>query len=222
MIVGLPPDAQPVITDHPEDLSVKAGESATFYVGYTAYPAPVFQWQYSKNGGKKWNDIPGANTDMYEVTRTTIEMNGYQYRVIINNGVGTPATSNSARLSVASGTADLNIYQEAQYYPESNEILWRVVVINYGPDVARDVTIKDTLASNTKLLSVTGDLGYSLKGKTLTINAGDLKVNQFTAIEIRVAITKTTSVIKNTATVTSTSQDLDLSNNTATYEMLIQ
>ncbi len=221
VIVETPPDAPPVITDHPEDLSVKAGESATFYVGYTASPEPVFQWQYSKNGGKKWNDIPGANTDMYEVTRTTIEMNGYQYRVVLDNGIGTPATSNAARLTVTYGTADLNIYQEADYYSELNEILWRVVVINGGPDIARDVIIKNTLANNTKLLSVSGS-SYSLKGKTLTINAGDLDINQFTAIEIRVQIIRSTSVINNTATVTSTSQDLDLSNNTATYEMLIQ
>ncbi|MDP3387185.1 MAG: Ig-like domain-containing protein [Eubacteriales bacterium] len=222
VIVSLPPDSPPVITDHPEDLTVKAGESATFYVGYTASPVPVFQWQYSKNGGKKWNNISGANSDTYEVTRTTIDMDGYQYRVILNNGVGAPATSNAAKLSVANGTADLSIHQEGHHYVESNEIVWRITVINGGPDIARDVTIKDTLASNTKLITVTGDLGYSLKGKTLTINAGDLDVNQYTAIEIRVQITKATSIIKSTATVTSTSQDLDLSNNTTTYEMLIQ
>jgi hypothetical protein len=222
VIVESPVDSPPVITDHPEDVSVKAGESATFYVSYTATPDPVFQWQYSKNGGKKWNNISDTNSDTYEVTRTTIEIDGYLYRVILNNGVGTPATSNAARLSVASGTADLNIYQEADYYPESNEILWRVTVINGGPDIARDVTIKDTLANNTKLLSLDGGLGYSLKGKTLTINVGDLYVSQFTTIEIRVQITKATSIIKNTATVTSTSQDLDLSNNTSTYEILTQ
>lgn len=222
VIVESPVDSPPVITEHPEDLSVKAGESAAFYVAYTGRPDPVFQWQYSKNGGKKWNNISGANTDTYEVTRTTIEMDGYLYRVILDNGVGTPATSNAAKLSVSNGTADLDIYQEAYYDSESNEILWKVVVTNSGPDIARDIIIKDTLASNTKLLSVIDDLRYSLKGKTLTINVADLEVHHSAAIEIRVAITKATSIIKNTATVTSASQDLDLSNNTSTYELLIQ
>ena len=223
VIVEAPADSPPVVTDHPEDISVKAGESATFYVGYTAKPEPVFQWQYSKNGGKKWINIPGANSDTYEVTQTTIEMDGYQYRVILDNGIGTPVTSNVAMLSVTIGVADIQISQtDGAYDPVTNEIVWTIIVYNNGPETAQGVVIKDTLANNTKLLSVVSDYEYSMKGKTVTVNVGELEANREIVIEIRVFVTRVTSLIKNVASVTSTSQDLNLENNASSSEVLIQ
>lgn len=223
VIVEEPVDSPPVVTNQPEDISVKAGESATFNVGYTAKPEPVFQWQYSKNGGKKWIDIPGANSDTYEVTQTVIEMDGYQYRVILDNGIGMPVTSNVAMLSVTIGVADLQISQtDGAYDSVTKEIVWTIRVYNNGPETAQGVVIKDTLASNTKLLSVVSDYEYSMKGKTVTVNVGELEANREIVIEIRVFVTRVTSLIKNAATVTSTSQDLNLENNASSSELLIQ
>ncbi len=223
IVVALPPDSQPVITGQPEDISVNAGETATFSVEYTANPEPDFQWQFSKNGGKKWTDIPGANLDNYEITQATVEMNGYLYRVIIDNGIGGPVTSNAAKLSVTYGIADIQIAQrDGVYDPATNEIVWHVNVYNNGPETAQGVVIKNSLANNTKLLSVISDYGYSVKGKSIIINVGKIEANQSIEIEIRVLVSRVTSTIENTATVTSESQDPDLSNNSSWSYVLIQ
>lgn len=222
VIVGWVAEAAPVITDHPEDLSVKVGEKVTFSVGYTAEPEPNFQWQFSKNGGKKWNNISGANSSIYEVTQATIGMNGYQYRVLINNGVGLPAISNAARLTVTYGTANISISQHGQYLSESNEIVWYITVTNHGPETAQGVVIKNSLASNTNLISVDSEYDYSLKGKTININVGEMEISRHTVVEIRVLVTRVKSPTTNTATVSSTSLDEDLTDNTSTYEIWFQ
>jgi uncharacterized repeat protein (TIGR01451 family) len=225
IIVELPVDSTPVITDQPEDLSVKVGETAAFFVGYAAKPDPTLQWQFSKNGGKKWSNISDSNSSSYEVTQATIAMNGYLYRVILDNGVGSPVTSSAVKLTVTDGTADMQIsQQEGVYDSVTNEIVWFVRVNNGGPDTAQGVTIKNTLANNTRLLSVTvsNGLPYSLKGKTITVNVGEMEANHEIGVEIRVLVTRVTSPITNMATVTSTCLDLELGNNTTTSEVLIQ
>ena len=57
VVVALPADTPPVITSHPANIDVLVGETASFAVAYTANPNPTFQWQISKNGGKKWTNI---------------------------------------------------------------------------------------------------------------------------------------------------------------------
>ena len=93
--------AKPVlaINIQPQNTEVTVGEPATFTVVYTAFPEPTFQWQMSVNGGKKWKDIPGANTDTFTIPITTSNMSGYQYRVVLTNIVGS-VTSNAAMLTV--------------------------------------------------------------------------------------------------------------------------
>ncbi|MDW7661650.1 MAG: Ig-like domain-containing protein [Bacillota bacterium] len=223
VIVETPPDTPPVIIYHPEDESVLVGESARFSVEFTAKPDPMIQWQFSKNGGKKWSDIPGANSSDYDVTQATVELDDYLYRAILDNGIGSPVTSNAAKLTVSYGAADIQIYQtDGIYDPATNEIVWSIYVHNQGPEAAQGVVVKNTLANSTKLLSVTSDYDYSLKGKTININVGEMEANREIMIQISVLVTKTTSLILNTATVSSTSLDLNLENNESTSEVLIQ
>jgi hypothetical protein len=223
VIVETPLDTPPVILDQPEDQYVIVGETAIFSVDYTAKPDPYIQWQFSKNGGKKWTDIPGANSSTYEVIQATIELNGYLYRARLDNGIESPVISNAAKLTVSYGTADLQIYQlEGVYDSATTELVWTVVVRNNGPETAQDVVVKNTLANTTKLLSVISDYDYSLKGKTITINVGEIESNREVIIEIKVLVTRLTSLIINKATVTSTSLDLVLENNETIYDFIIQ
>ena len=86
------------ITQSPSAITVGVGSTATFRVSADANPAPSYQWQYSIDG-TTWQDISGANASEYETPATTKPMNGWQYRCVVTNRLGTD-TSASATLTV--------------------------------------------------------------------------------------------------------------------------
>ena len=79
-------------------ITVGVGSTATFRVSADANPAPSYQWQYSIDG-TAWQDISGANASEYETPATTKPMNGWQYRCVVTNPLGTD-TSDPATLTV--------------------------------------------------------------------------------------------------------------------------
>jgi uncharacterized repeat protein (TIGR01451 family) len=89
----------PTITAHPQDTAVAVGEQASFTVEYTGSPEPAFQWQLRTNNVRKWSNITGANSDTYTTSAATSEMNGYRYRVILSNYLGS-VTSEAVTLTV--------------------------------------------------------------------------------------------------------------------------
>jgi predicted secreted protein len=98
-------DQVPTIIAHPQNTAVSAGEQTSFTVEYTGNPAPKIQWQLRTNQRKKWSNIYGANSDTYTTPATTCKMDGYQYRVILSNYLGS-VTSEVAALTVnAASTA---------------------------------------------------------------------------------------------------------------------
>ena len=94
-------NAQPVITTHPQNVSVCTGNSNNFSVTATGIGF-TYQWQLSIDGGASYNNISGANASTYNVTGITAGMNGYRYRVILS-GCPPSATSNAAILTVVNG-----------------------------------------------------------------------------------------------------------------------
>lgn len=89
----------PQVTGHPESLAVCDGGNATFSATATGVPAPGIQWQISTNGGNTWTDIDGATANPL-VFAATLADNGNQYRAVFSNGIGTPAESTPATLTV--------------------------------------------------------------------------------------------------------------------------
>jgi glucose/arabinose dehydrogenase len=83
----------PVITQHPQNVSVASGGSATFTVAASGSPAPTFRWQ--RNGV----DIPGATSSQYTLGNVSSADNGASFRAIASNSLGS-ATSNAAVLTV--------------------------------------------------------------------------------------------------------------------------
>jgi alpha-tubulin suppressor-like RCC1 family protein len=85
--------AAPAITTQPQSQSVAVGANVTFTVVATGTPAPTYQW---KKGG----------TDITNATNASLVLNNVQaadagsYTVVVSNGVGTPATSDAAVLTV--------------------------------------------------------------------------------------------------------------------------
>jgi glucose/arabinose dehydrogenase len=90
-------DTAPSIATQPSNVTVAAGQAATFSV--TASGSAPLQYQWQRNGV----NIPNANAASYSFT-TTANDNGAMFRVIVSNSAGS-ATSNAATLTVLTNIA---------------------------------------------------------------------------------------------------------------------
>ena len=93
---GSDPSA-PTISSQPANLSVNAGQTATFTVVATGAAPLSYQWQL--NGAA----IAGATAASYTTPVTTTADSGQQFRVVVTNSLGSVA-SNIATLTVTTGT----------------------------------------------------------------------------------------------------------------------
>ncbi len=89
----------PTITTQPQDVEVKENETATFTVKVTGTEPLSYQWQQSTDNGSSWTDITGETNATYTIATTTMDMNGTQYRCVVENSID-EATSNAATLTV--------------------------------------------------------------------------------------------------------------------------
>ncbi|MBQ2310152.1 MAG: immunoglobulin domain-containing protein [Erysipelotrichales bacterium] len=90
--------SKPVITTQPKSVSVANGTTVKFTVAATK--AQKYQWYYRTSSSGTWakSSTTGATTNTLTVEAITAR-NGYQYRCIISNDVGS-TTSNTATLTV--------------------------------------------------------------------------------------------------------------------------
>lgn len=93
--------AQPVVSEHPDHVTVLEGETTTLHGAFTGTDAPTSaQWQFSTDGGQTFSDVPGGATDVsLTLAAVNREMDGWQYRVRFTNSVGS-AWSDPATLDV--------------------------------------------------------------------------------------------------------------------------
>ena len=106
----------PVIITQPKDVTVKAGEKATFTV--TAEGSDLqYQWSTYQKRGTGWVVISGADGPSYTIDVTDKSMDGFKYQCTVSNKNG-KAYSDAAKLTVLDDT-DPNPDPE----PDSYEIL---------------------------------------------------------------------------------------------------
>ena len=86
------------IITQPTDKSVIEGETATFTVNATGSEPLSYQWQQNMNGSG-WTDITGETNATYTTGKTTMDMNGTQYRCVVSNSAGS-VISDAATLTV--------------------------------------------------------------------------------------------------------------------------
>ena len=91
----------PGILTSPISQTVVAGHSVTFSAAGSGNPAPTVQWQQSTNGGTSFSNITGATGVTYTINSPTASQNGYLYRAVFTNSVGS-ATTSAALLTVQS------------------------------------------------------------------------------------------------------------------------
>lgn len=88
----------PVVTLNPLRQTVLASHKVSIKASAAGNPTPTVQWQVSTNGGSTWTNISGAtSTTLSFVVSAT--QNGYQYRALFTNKIGT-ATTKAAVLTV--------------------------------------------------------------------------------------------------------------------------
>jgi uncharacterized repeat protein (TIGR01451 family) len=102
---GLTNGAAPIVTTQPVAVTVDAGQTASFSAAASGFPAPTVQWQVSSDAGSIWSNISEATAVSYSLTPSSL-MNGYRYRAIFSNVLGT-ATTEPATLTVI-GTASIS------------------------------------------------------------------------------------------------------------------
>ena len=97
-----------VIEAGPSSVTVDAGKVASFTAGAGGVPAPRLRWQQRLPGGSQWTEI--VDGGLYEGSQTgrltvgaAANLNGVQFRCVAMNGVGEPATSAAATLTVIGG-----------------------------------------------------------------------------------------------------------------------
>lgn len=88
----------PTIITQPQDVEVKENETATFTVKVTGTEPLSYQWQ-QKTSGSDWTNIDSANAATYTTEKTTMDMNGTQYRCVVENSID-EVTSDAATLTV--------------------------------------------------------------------------------------------------------------------------
>ena len=92
-----PAPTAPEFTEHPQNQTVTAGQSATFTASATGIPNPALQWQV--NTGTGWNILGNETSTTLTVQNTTISQNGHKYRAVARND-HSAVSSNHATLTV--------------------------------------------------------------------------------------------------------------------------
>jgi len=135
------------------------------------------------------------------------------------------------QLTVTSPTADLSVTKTDSPDPviRGNNITYTVVVTNNGPSRATNVSLSDTVPSDTMFVSNSGAAGWSCtnpptKGPgagtgPITCTTSSLVSGASATFTILVSVkpgTREGTVITDTATVTSSTSDPNTGNNSAT------
>jgi len=85
----------PTVTTNPRSTTVNAGQTATLTAAAGGNLTPTVQWQVSTNGGSTFANISGATSTTLTLSGTTASQNGYVYRAVFTNSVGTATTANA-------------------------------------------------------------------------------------------------------------------------------
>ena len=116
----------PVVTAQPADVTVPAGQDATFTVDATGDPTPGVQWQeLGTDPDADWTDIDDATSSSFTVPAPTLDLSGWQYRAVLTNDAG-DVTSDAATLTVEGSLASAPVDVKASVSgPGAVDVTWR-------------------------------------------------------------------------------------------------
>ena len=96
-----PAEAAPVVTTNPLSETLTIGQDASFTAAASGTPTPTVQWMVELAGGTTFSPINGANSDTLDLGAATLAESGNKYEAVFTNGVGSPATTTVATLTVS-------------------------------------------------------------------------------------------------------------------------
>ncbi|WP_328507865.1 immunoglobulin domain-containing protein [Streptomyces sp. NBC_00391] len=82
----------PKVTRSPTDRTVAPGDDVSFVAAAEGTPEPTVTWEVSADGGQTWSAIEGATKHTYSF-KAKAAHDGYTYRAVFTNAVGTTRTS---------------------------------------------------------------------------------------------------------------------------------
>ncbi|WP_431838357.1 immunoglobulin domain-containing protein [Cellulomonas sp. Y8] len=113
--------ARPVVTEHPADVSVTEGGSATFTVGVAGGAGTTLQWQESVDGWATSAPVPGATGASLVVDDVPLALDGRQYRVRVASPGGT-VLSDPATLTVTPARPTVTLHPTDQRTTEGGSV----------------------------------------------------------------------------------------------------
>ena len=93
----------PAITTNPSNVSVSAGNTASFSAAASGTPTPTVQWQVSTDNGATFSNVAGATSTTLSFTAVAAD-NAKRFRAVFTNSGGL-AVSTAAVLTVTSAPA---------------------------------------------------------------------------------------------------------------------
>jgi uncharacterized repeat protein (TIGR01451 family) len=130
----------------------------------------------------------------------------------------TPGNSTSSTGPIVIATADVAITKTttATTAASGGALNYTITVTNNGPDAATNVVVNDNLPAGVQFVSATPSQGSCAGTDPFTCTIGTLNSGASATIALQVLVTATSGTISNTATVTSSTDDGNPGNNSAT------
>ena len=148
----------PVITSQPQDITVKAGETATFTVVATG-TGLTYKWEKDTGKGfKEWGGIYGKGAS-FTTGVLSEECNGFKYRCIVSNSAG----------SVTSDSATLTVIDDATPPSETTYIITAAAGANGSISPSGSVEVKE---GADQTFTITADEGYEIEN--LKVDGSDV------------------------------------------------
>ncbi|MGK6312603.1 autotransporter domain-containing protein [Neorhizobium sp. DT-125] len=172
LLYGAPGQAAPpAITQHPQDVTVAAGQFVTFSVSTSTSDA-TYQWQVSTNGFD-FSIISGATESTYTFKPVRVSETGTRYRVVVSKD-GESVYSSPATLTVTKAASIVLVDElpQGRVYGQSVQI--KAIVIGTSAQPHGEITFMD---GNTRI----GDVSFDTSnGASLTITTNELGAGQHT------------------------------------------
>ncbi len=174
--------------------------------------------------------VPAATTNTLLVVATVLAPSSGPAQALTNTATATSTTpdpnpdNNTDQSTLTPQSADLAVFKTVDNAePSIGELVtFEIVVANYGPDTATQVTVNDPLPSGLEFVSASASQGAYVAGTGVwtvgTVTTADTPTLSITAKVIR----RTGGTETNTATVSGREYDPDPSNNTDSVDVEVQ
>ena len=223
---------------YPIEVSNLGPSNAENVVLTDAIPAEITGAEFSTDGGVTFNPWTGSyniGTLLNGETRTILirgTVSPSATGIITNTANVTSTTpdpnpsNNTSTVDVlVQESADISVIKTARPNPvmAGEIIVYTIEVSNAGPSNAQNVILQDNISTTITGAEFSVNGGATWNPWTDSYSIGTLAAGDSRTILIRGMVsTSATGIIRNTASVTSTTEDPNPSNNTSTVDVLVQ